>query len=336
MASARPACSLLFAEMTLFLMQNSFRTIATLLLIATVLLSPITLPQIIAQDRERRAPAVTGQQKTWPAENDSLVRKASESKDPVQLSNEPVMRIALSTGVRAATISTTARLVNASEFGAEALPADTSRVRVESRMQSAAQPPKDLAFDLEVARSLLRDEADRMIEQVRLLTKAEGRVVPDTADRWKVVIRAQSPEEADDLTAKLEDAGFEVLLPGQATGRKGPAPVVNETKETSPSKIAASANTSKVKLISRAVAPGREVIAYSRGAAPLLRSSAPLVFASSDEATAPVRFNDTPFRGKIEVFANTRGALTVVNVIGLEDYVRASFPTSFPIRRSKL
>jgi stage II sporulation protein D len=35
-----------------------------------------------------------------------------------------------------------------------------------------------------------------------------------------------------------------------------------------------------------------------------------------------VRFNDKPYRGRIEVFANGRGLLTVVNVIGLEDYVR--------------
>src|SRR5207249_10840301 len=52
----------------------------------------------------------------------------------------------------------------------------------------------------------------------------------------------------------------------------------------------------------------------------------PLLFASSDESSAPMRFNDKPFRGKLEVFANPRGALTVVNVIGLEDYVRGVVP----------
>ncbi len=46
------------------------------------------------------------------------------------------------------------------------------------------------------------------------------------------------------------------------------------------------------------------------------------MFASDDETKSPVRFNDKPYRGRIEVFANTRGLLTVVNVIGLEDYVR--------------
>src|SRR4030095_5662292 len=52
----------------------------------------------------------------------------------------------------------------------------------------------------------------------------------------------------------------------------------------------------------------------------------------SDEKNAPVRFNEKPYRGKIEVFANTHGSVTVVNVIGLEDYVRGVVPNelSYP------
>ncbi len=35
-----------------------------------------------------------------------------------------------------------------------------------------------------------------------------------------------------------------------------------------------------------------------------------------------MRFNDRPYRGRIEVFTNLRGNLTVVNELGLEDYVK--------------
>jgi stage II sporulation protein D len=35
-----------------------------------------------------------------------------------------------------------------------------------------------------------------------------------------------------------------------------------------------------------------------------------------------VRYNERPYRGRIEVFTNLRGSLTVVNELGLEDYVR--------------
>ncbi|HMG73394.1 MAG TPA: SpoIID/LytB domain-containing protein [Pyrinomonadaceae bacterium] len=314
-------------------MHSSTRTIAAVLLIASLSLSVLSFaPATVAQDRERRPPAENGQQQTWPTGQDSITRKASESKSTVQLSNEPVMRIALSTGSRAATISTTARLLNASESGSQSLPLETTRVRVESRMLSASRPVNDRAFDLELARSLPRDEADRMVDQIRQLTAVVARPVPDSSDKWKVLVRSESPEEADELTAKLEEAGFEVLLSGAAASLKGPAPIANDAKQTSSTTTAKPANTSKIRLTSRAVAPGREVIAFARGAAPLLQSSAPLTFASSDEASAPVRFNDKPFRGKIEVFANTRGALTVVNVIGLEDYVRGVVPNelSYP------
>jgi stage II sporulation protein D len=51
-------------------------------------------------------------------------------------------------------------------------------------------------------------------------------------------------------------------------------------------------------------------------------SSAPVSFASDDEQNAPVRYNERPYRGRIEVFTNLRGTLTVVNELGLEDYVR--------------
>ena len=307
-------------------MQNSIRTIAILLLIASVLLSPLTFPAlIVAQERQPRVPAGTGEKKTWPADQGSIVRKASESKEQGQLQNEPVMRIALSTDTRAATISTTAKLLNASEFNPSALPLETTRVRVESRMLSPSTPVKDRAYDLEIARSLSHDEAERMIESVRQITGHNARSLADSTDTWKVVVSSESLEDANTVSAKLEDAGFEVLSLREAGSDKtvavgtGKAPAL-------PAKAPNAASSNKLRLTSRAIAPGRELIAFANGAAPLFHSSAPLTFASSDEANAPVRFNDKPFRGKIEVFANTRGALTVVNVIGLEDYVRGVVP----------
>jgi stage II sporulation protein D len=307
-------------------MQNSIRTIAILLLSANVLLSPLTFPaSIVAQESQPRAPAGTGEKKTWPADQGSIVRKASESKEQGQLQNEPVMRIALSTDTRAATISTTAKLLNASEFNPSALPPETTRVRVESRMLSPSTPVKDRAYDLEIARSLSHDEAERMIESVRQITGHNARSLADSTETWKVVVSSESLEDANTVSAKLEDAGFEVLSLREAGSDKtvavgtGKAPAL-------PAKAPNAASSNKLRLTSRAIAPGRELIAFANGAAPLFHSSAPLTFASSDEANAPVRFNDKPFRGKIEVFANTWGALTVVNVIGLEDYVRGVVP----------
>lgn len=309
-------------------MPRLIRIIAISFLIASTLSSSLTYS--FAQDRDRRTSGETAQPKTWPSDQGSITRTASESQDLAQLSDEPVMRIALSTDSRSATISTNAQLLNASEVNAQALPLDTTRVRIESRMLSPTRSTDDHPFDLEVGRSLARAEAERMVDQIRELTSIEARAVPEASDKWKVLVLSKSTDEADDLSAKLEDAGFEVLLAGEGTGPKGPAPVANEAKGPAPATIKKPA--AKVKLTAGAIAPGRELIAFSRGAVPLFHTSAPLTFASSDEARAPVRFNDKPFRGKIEVFANTRGGLTVVNVIGLEDYVKGVVPNelSYP------
>jgi stage II sporulation protein D len=73
--------------------------------------------------------------------------------------------------------------------------------------------------------------------------------------------------------------------------------------------------------------PTRELVAYAApGRSLLLTSRAPVVFGSEDERSAPVRFNEKPYRGRLEVFSNPNGALTVVNVVGLEDYVRGVVP----------
>jgi stage II sporulation protein D len=303
-------------------MHNSLRVPAIFLLVASVLLSPCTfVATTAAQDRLRR-PSNKDEKATWPADQGSIVKKAGESKAPSQLQSEPVMRIALSTDTRAATISTTAKLLNASEINPTPVPLETTRVRVESRMLSPSAVVKEPAFDLEIARALSREEADRMIESVRQQTGASAHTIADSSTTWRVVVTSQSLEDANTISAKLEDAGFEVL--SLRAGSERPADTSTSKAAVSTTKPATAAN--KIRLTSRAVAPGREVIAFTGGAAPLFHSSAPLIFASSDEASAPVRFNDKPFRGKIEVFANLRGALTVVNVIGLEDYVRGVVP----------
>jgi stage II sporulation protein D len=58
----------------------------------------------------------------------------------------------------------------------------------------------------------------------------------------------------------------------------------------------------------------------------MLDVRAPVVFASGDEQQNPIRFNEKAYRGRLEVFANTRGSLTVVNVVPLEEYVRGVVP----------
>ena len=248
-------------------------------------------------------------------------------------STEPVMRIALSTDARGATISTTAQLLNVSELNTQPQPLDTARVRIESRLLSPGQQ-NNQSIEIQIAQSLSREDADRLADSVQQLAEEEARAVAMTGDKWRVIVVKTSIEDAEAAVAKLEGAGFEATTSFQKPGPDNKTP----TRSTTPTFPLSNTNDSKpspaitrVRLTSRAAAPNREVVAFKSGT-PFLHSSAPVMFASSEEASAPVRFNDKPYRGRIEVFANTRGALTVVNVIGLEDYVRGVVPNelSFP------
>src|SRR5260221_7120091 len=170
-----------------------------------------------------------------------------------------------------------------------------------------------------------------MIDSVRQQLGERAHAIQDSPSTWRVVVSSKSLEDANTVSAKLEDAGFEILSLHEAGVNQAKVAAAGKAP-ASPAQTVSLASANRLRLTARAIAPGREVIAFAGGAAALVHSSAPLVFASSDEANAPVRFNDKPFRGKIEVFANTRGALTVVNVIGLEDYVRGVVPNelSYP------
>ncbi len=299
---------------------------AIVLLVASFVVSSLGFARLTQAQQEKPTSATKSEKASpaWPTDpGTTIVSKAGEKTD-VGVANEPVMRIALSTGTGAATISTAARLLSVSEFSDEAQPLEATRVRVESRMLTPSRQLTDRAYDLEIARGLSREDADHLIESVRGNASEEARAVVE-ADKWKVVITKQSKAEADDATTKLDDAGFEVLSTKEVAS--APLPKADMLATAKPA-----TQPSKIKLTTRAASPSREVIAFARGAAPMLRSSAPLVFASSDEKSAPVRFNDKPFRGRIEVFANTHGSVTVVNVIGLEDYVRGVVPNelSYP------
>src|SRR2546423_2646423 len=195
-------------------MRNPNRRNVIVLLIASILISPLSFASsIIAQEtRQRRTQdeKSEGTQRTWPSGPRSIIKSASDIPGS-SISPEPVLRIALSTDTRAATISTTARLLNASELNSSAPPLDTTRLRIESRLLSPSRQSTTQNYEVEIARSLSREEAERMADSVHQSVNEDARAVGDAANKWRVVIVKQSGEDAEALSAKLEDAGFEVI-----------------------------------------------------------------------------------------------------------------------------
>src|SRR6266850_3276786 len=271
----------------------------------------------------------------WKAPAQSTVVSLAQSSNHSDSKQEPTIRVALATDVRSATISTTGHLMNATDVATlEAM--DVARVRVEPRLlsplRSVTSSPlasSEPSFRLQIVGLADRSEAEERSRDVREVIGEDPQVVYDTDRKtWRLIVGAGRPRiELDELRARLEDAGFDV-----AVVQAGAAPSLDGSsslaKGHTPQSLATTSNLTvpnKVRPVSRFSLPSREVVAFAANAGRLFSSSAPVTFASDDEK-APVRFNDRPYRGRIEVFANTRGALTVVNVLGLEDYVKGVVP----------
>ncbi|HEV2883656.1 MAG TPA: SpoIID/LytB domain-containing protein [Pyrinomonadaceae bacterium] len=236
--------------------------------------------------------------------------------------------MALATDVRSATISTNGTLMNASEFTSTLTPLNAARVRVESRMLSPLSPVEAAEnHRVQIAGTSSRGDAEQKVRDVRDATNEESQLVYDTnAKTWGLVVgSARSREEAEELRERLEGAGLDAVVVSPPTAAMSSnAPGSQALNRNTANSDAAGAG--RLRLASaRPIAPSREVVAFASGSGKLFSSSAPVLFAS-DSAAAPVKFNDRPYRGRIEVFANTRGALTVVNVLGLEDYVKGVVP----------
>lgn len=279
---------------------------------------------VIAQDsqqtRPRRAPE-TSQTTETPAPVIEVAR----------LTGEPTVRIGLSTTARSVNISSSGQLLKSTGLNEPPAPLGVARVRVESRALTPL-PAADAtqSFRVEIAGAATRVDADRAVEEIRNQTGETSEVSYHAATKtFRISIGdGLSRDEAEELRTRIEDAGFAsaavVNSQGTQAAAREIAPTTNKTPNASP--VTASPNRGTVRPITLAAAPTRELAVSAPGASTLFSSREPVTFASTDERNAPVRFNEKSYRGRLEVFPNTRGALTVVNVIGLEDYVLGVVP----------
>ena len=283
------------------------RKVITLLLAHSLLL-PIAFGQ--QQTSESTRPRRTQPGWTPPAPATPIINASSVT---TVTGPEPTIRVALTTDARSATISTTGHLMNASGGGSTLLALDTSRVRVDPRLLSPLPASSEEGgFRVTVGGAASREEAEENEKEIQKITERDAHAVFDTDTKtWGMYVGGKlSREEAEELQARLEVAGLTATIDGQqSVAQKQPSPNNNP-----PGRLTALTGA-------RPSSPSREVVA-SPAAGKMFSSSAPVSFASDDEKNAPVRYNERPYRGRIEVFTNLRGSLTVVNELGLEDYVR--------------
>lgn len=262
----------------------------------------------------------------WKTPLRSVAKSALENLGPRE--PEPTMRIALATDVRSATVSTNSQLLSATDLAQTFVPLEVTRVRLESRLLSPMPAPSsviDENFAVKMTGLSTRALAESQGKLIREATDEQSQIVLDVdTQMWGLLIGPKRSREAAEIAQmRLDDAGFTTTVVDLTPPSSQPQPAPSKPAPAVNARNTSSNANPYVRVASRSInMPSRELVASSSTSAKLFSSSAPVLFASDDEAKAPVRFNDKPYRGRIEVFANSKGLLTVVNVIGLEDYVR--------------
>ena len=248
------------------------------------------------------------------------------------LGSEPTVRIGLATNARSVAITTSdLSLVSTSDGEPNKLLA-TNKVFVAPR---AYRPPEIEFYKFEIPNIESQTEADALAKDI---TEATGEkafaMLGAQPTTWRVIIDTTKDtiEEANQFKVDLADKGFEDVAivtekktqPSQEAVALS-AQIKQGGKTENRSLIKTTASTESTANVP--IDPNVKEILVSGGSATAKFSSfKPLAFGSVSERAVPVKLNGKAYRGKIEVFVNSRGTLTVVNVVSLEDYLLGVVP----------
>jgi stage II sporulation protein D len=237
---------------------------------------------------------------------------------PKILRGEPTIRIGLATSVRSVSITTTAPALDAATLEEKPTTLEAARVRVEVRNLRPLPAGEGTTYQVEITDNDKAD-ADMIAGDIKEETGEKTTIAQDEKGIFHIAIGEAKPSqaEAEELRARLDLLGFDEATIAVKQ------PEIQATEETAKT---TTKDSNKIQMTS-SVSPGplREVAVYNSNAK-ILGTPAPISFGSENEPNTPVRLNGKPYRGRIEVFANNRGTLTVVNVLKMEDYVRGVVP----------
>ena len=174
-----------------------------------------------------------------------------------------------------------------------------------------------------------------MAKEVREATGEKTLADLDTAtNKWRVRIGETKEiiEEANQFKNGLAEKGFaDVVIVTEkkitAFGRRARAfRAVKIGRENRSSQFDQTDRLVETDRITPINANLREVIINGKSEMSKFSSLKPVAFGSFNERAVPVKLNGKAYRGRIEVFVNSRGTLTVVNVVPMEDYLLGVVP----------
>jgi len=252
---------------------------------------------------------------------------------PFFLGSEPLIRIGLSTNSSSVSITTGDSTLVAYSPDEQLRVLASNRVSVAAR---AYRPPQVDQFRFEVQGLPNPEEANEIAKDIRESSEETALVSIDPAtNTWRVWVGGvfDSIEEAEKFKTAMSEKGFDdlILVSEKKTVVSDEAIALSQQnrmagKSQVRSLIKPTGDTSA--LIGPAtVDPNlREVIVNGPVDTAKYTSLKSVSFGSLNERANPVRLNGKAYRGKIEVFVNAKGTLTVVNVVPLEEYLLGVVP----------
>ncbi len=214
---------------------------------------------------------------------------------------EPEIRIALVTNADFATVTCEGPMAcSAGEQPDDILPITAGKATVQLEVGTRPAPGSGSErYRVEAASFRSREAATAAASRLREQVAGPVTTRYDAREQAYVVVVGDcaAPEDAEALMVSVVNAGF------------------------------------RRPIITRDVAPGASVPRLgprlgvtAEGGSSLLRGAQRCTFIALEEERTPLRFSGQSYRGRIEVFLNRRGRLTVVNVVPLEAYLRGVVP----------
>lgn len=249
------------------------------------------------------------------------------------LSGEPLIRIGLATN--ASTVSITTSDSSLVAFS----PEEPSKFLASNRVSITARAYRPESIDVyrfELQNIETQADAADLTKDIRETagTTALASVDP-TTNKWRIWVGSiyDSIEDAEDFKAEMATKGVDdlVMISEKKTVISEDAAALSRQLATAGKSQVRSLikPTSDVKVSpSTVVNPNlREVIVNGISDISDFSSLKSVAFGSVDERSNPVKLNGKSYRGKIEVFVNSSGRLTVVNVVPLEEYLLGVVPS---------
>jgi stage II sporulation protein D len=277
----------------------------------------------------------------------------NESSQPFKLDQEPDVRIGLLRNSYSAVISTREPSLVRFEPGAPIQYLNATSVRVSSK---SYRPPGFEYYRFEIPDIATREEADAIANRLKTETEEEPVVLAgEKADTWRIQVggELETKEEADNFVAFLTEKGFEniriistkytspsdeaVLLSRQISQHPrskvrsltSSLPTNNVNTQAGLVRKTSSSRPLRRRNMNVSINPDiREVTVAGRGEN---FSSLKAVTIGTTNPRGVVYLNGKSYRGKMEVFVNANGRITVVNVVPIEDYLLGVVPAELSL-----